>query len=68
MLSDGVCFICNDCDDTEDSSDEKCSGPSQSTGASSTFIETTAYTLEALIKNDDHGCTVYLSSWPAKQK
>ena len=68
MLSDGVCFICNDCDDNEDSGDEKCSSPLQSTGASLTWIETTAYILEALIKNDDHGYTVYLSSWPAKQK
>ena len=68
MLSDGTCFICNDCDDNEDSGDEKCSGPSQSTGASSTCIETTAYTLQALIENNDHDYIVCLSSWLAKQK
>ena len=50
------------CDYTEDSGDEKCSDPSQSTGASLTWIKTTAYTLQALIENNDHDYTVCLSS------
>ena len=66
---DGTCFICNDCGDTrEDNDNEKCSGPSQSTAASSTCIETTAYTLQALIENEDTDNIVCLSSWLAKQK
>ena len=67
---DGTCFICNDCGDDENSDSEngKCSGPSQSTGASSTCVETTAYTLLALMENEDTDNTVCLSSWLAKQK
>ena len=66
---DGTCFVCNDCGSTrEDDGNEECSGPSQSTSASSTCIETTAYTLLALIENEDTDNVVCLSTWLAKQK
>jgi len=69
LLLDGTCFICNDCgDDENNDSNEKCSGPSQSTTASSTCIETTAYTLQALIENEDNDNIVCLASWLANQK
>jgi len=68
MLLDGTCFICNDCGDNKNNDNEKCSGPSQSTTTSSTCIETTAYTLQALIENQDTDFIVCLASWLAKQK
>ena len=67
-LIDGTCFICNDCGDKENDNNEKCSGPSQSNAAPSTCIETTAYTLQALIDNEDTDNVVCLSSWLANQK
>ena len=67
MCIDGTCFICNDCGD-DNTENEQCSGPSQSNGASSTCIETTAYTLLALIDNEDTDNIICLSSWLAKQK
>ena len=70
LLSDGTCFICNDCGNSERDNNEngQCSGPSQSTAASSTCVETTAYTLQALIDNEDTDNIVCLSSWLTKQK
>ena len=64
---DGTCYICNECGDNEDDSDDECSGPSQST-ASSTCTEITAYTLLALLNNEDDEYVFCLASWLAKQK
>ena len=70
LLLDGTCFICNDCGDikNDNNDNEKCSGPSQSTATSSTCIETTAYTLQALIENKDTDFIVCLTLWLVRQK